>query len=111
MQFLSKVSSTVTVKLSVIPPDYDPDCDEAEETHSGKAKKCDSKRDRYIKSICSLFGSIYAISACHSSGKIKTQKNPAIKDWIADNKKNGRPFLLNSENSPKLKRLQVNELW
>ena len=24
---------------------------------------------------------------CHSLGKIKTQKNPAIKDWIAENKK------------------------
>ena len=43
------MSSTVTVKLSVIPPDCDPDGDEAEETHSGKAKKCDPKRDRYIK--------------------------------------------------------------
>jgi len=34
-------------------------------------------------SICSLFGRVYAISACHSWGKIKTQKNPAITDWIA----------------------------
>ena len=33
--------------------------------------------------ICSLFGRIYAISTCHSLGKIKTQKNPAVKDWIA----------------------------
>ena len=32
-----------------MPPDYDPDGDEAEETHSGKAKKSDPKRDRYIK--------------------------------------------------------------
>ena len=38
-------------------------------------------------SICFLFGSFYAISTCHSLGKIKTQKNPAIKDWIAENKK------------------------
>jgi hypothetical protein len=44
-------------------------------------------------------------------GKIKTQKNPAIKDWIAENKKNGRPFLLNLENSPKLKWLQINKKW
>ena len=62
-------------------------------------------------SICSLFGRVYAISACHSLGKIKIQKNPAIKDWIVENKKNGRPFLLKLENSLKLKRLQVNELW
>jgi len=40
MQISSKVSSTVTVKLSVMPPDCDPDGDEAEEAHSGKAKKC-----------------------------------------------------------------------
>ena len=38
-------------------------------------------------SICSLLGSFYAISSCHSLGKIKIQKNPAIKDWIAENKK------------------------
>ena len=37
------------VHSSVIPPDCDPDGDEAEETHSGKAKKCDPKRNRYIK--------------------------------------------------------------
>ena len=35
--------------LPMVPPNCDPDCDEAEETHSGKAKKCDPKRDRYIK--------------------------------------------------------------
>ena len=38
-------------------------------------------------SVCSLFGSIYAISACHSLGKSAIQKNPAIKDWITENKK------------------------
>jgi len=42
-------------------------------------------------------------------GKIKIQKNPAIKDWITENKKNGRPISLNSKNSPKLKRLQVSK--
>ena len=31
-------------------------------------------------SICPLFGRVYAISTCHSLGKIKMQKNPAIKD-------------------------------
>ena len=41
-------------------------------------------------SICSLFGSIYAISACQALGKIKIQKNPAIKDWIERVQKNGR---------------------
>ena len=35
--------------LSVIPPDCNPDGDEAEETQPGKAKKSDPKRDRYIK--------------------------------------------------------------
>ena len=49
MHFLSKVSNAVVIKLSVIPPNCDPDCDEAEETHSGKAKKCDSKRNRHIE--------------------------------------------------------------
>ena len=44
MQISSKVSSAVAVNLSVIPPNGNPDGDEAEETHSGKAKKCDSKR-------------------------------------------------------------------
>ena len=39
MQFKSKVSSTVTVKLSVIPPDCDPDGDEAEKTHSGRVER------------------------------------------------------------------------
>ena len=34
-------------------------------------------------SICSLFGRVYAISSCQALGKIKIQKNPAIKDWIA----------------------------
>ena len=33
----------------MIPPDCDPDGDEAEETHSGKAKQCDSKRDCHIE--------------------------------------------------------------
>ena len=41
-------------------------------------------------SICSLFGRFYAISVCHSLGKIKIQKNPAIKDWIERVQKNGR---------------------
>ena len=62
-------------------------------------------------SICSLFGRVYAISACHSLGKSAIQKNPAIKDWIERVQKNGRPILLDSENSPKLKRLQVSEKW
>ena len=43
------MSSTVTVKLSVIPPDCDSDGDEAEETQPGKAKKCDSERNRHIE--------------------------------------------------------------
>ena len=33
------MSSTVTVKLSVIPPDCDPDGDEAEKTHSGRVER------------------------------------------------------------------------
>ena len=41
-------------------------------------------------SICSLFGRVYAISSCQALGKVKTQKNPAIKDWKLENKKNGR---------------------
>ena len=49
-------------------------------------------------SICSLFWRTYAINACGSLGKIKTQKNPAIKDWIAENKKNGRGCFNCSEN-------------
>ena len=68
-------------------------------------------RENLPFSICSLFGRVYAVSTCHSLGKVKIQKNPAIKDWIAENKKNGRPFSPNSENSPKLKRLQVNKSW
>ena len=44
-------------------------------------------RENLEFSVCSLFGSVYAINACHSLGKIKIQKNPAIKDWIAENKK------------------------
>jgi len=44
MHFLSKASSVVAVNLSVMPPYCDSDGDEAEKTHSGKAKKCDSKR-------------------------------------------------------------------
>ena len=59
-------------------------------------------------SIFSLFGRVYAISASHSLGKIKIQKNPAIKDWIERVQKNGRPFSLNPECSLKLKRSQVN---
>ena len=41
------------------------------------------------KYICdhNCTGRIYAISTCHSLGKIKIQKNPAIKDWITENKK------------------------
>ena len=62
-------------------------------------------------SVCSLFRGNCAVNACGSLGKIKIQKNPAIKDWIAENKKNGRPFLLNSENSLKLKWLQVSKKW
>ena len=38
-------------------------------------------------SICSLFWRTCAISACHSLGKIKIQKNPAVKDWISETKK------------------------
>ena len=66
-------------------------------------------RENLVFSICSLFGSVYAISTCQALGKIKTQKNPVIKDWIAENKKNGRPISLNSEFSLKLKWLQVSE--
>ena len=43
--------------------------------------------ENLVFSICSLLGRVYAISGCHSLGKIKIQKNPAIKDWIAENKK------------------------
>ena len=60
-------------------------------------------RENLAFSVCSLLGSFYAISTCQALGKIKTQKNPAIKDWIIENKKNGRPILLNLENSLKLK--------
>ena len=49
MQILSKVSSTVAVNLSVTPPNGDSYCDEAEETQPGKAKKCDSNRNRHIE--------------------------------------------------------------
>ena len=49
MQISSKVSSAVAVNLSVIPPNGNPDGDEAEETYFGKAKKCDPERDRCIK--------------------------------------------------------------
>jgi hypothetical protein len=49
MQISSKVSSAVAVNLSVIPPDCNPDGDEAEETHSGKAKKSDPQRNRNIE--------------------------------------------------------------
>ena len=41
-------------------------------------------------SICSLFGRVYAISSCQALGKIKIQKNPAIKNWIKRVQKNGR---------------------
>jgi hypothetical protein len=36
-------------------------------------------------------------------GKIKTQKNPAIKDWIAENKKIVGVVLIVRKMSPKLK--------
>ena len=62
-------------------------------------------------SICSLFGGVYAISVCHSLGKSAIQKNPAIKGWITEDKKNGRPCLANSENFLKLKWLRVNINW
>ena len=42
---------------------------------------------RRFVTICSLFWRTYAINACGSLGKIKTQKNPVIKDWIVENKK------------------------
>ena len=42
------------MKLSVIPPDCDPDGDEAEKTHSGKTKKYDPKRDGDVE--CSESG-------------------------------------------------------
>ena len=63
------------------------------------------------KYICdhNCTGRIYAISTCHSLGKSAIQKNPAIKDWIERVQKNGRSILLDSENSPKLKRLQVSK--
>ena len=32
----------------------------------------------------------YYRGGCGAPGKIKIQKNPAIKDWIVENKKNGR---------------------
>ena len=44
-------------------------------------------RENLAFSICSLLGRVYAISTCHSLGKSATQKNPAIKDWIVENKK------------------------
>ena len=47
-------------------------------------------RENLAFSICSLFRRVYAINTCYSLGKIKTQKKPAIKDWIVENKKNGR---------------------
>ena len=62
-------------------------------------------------SIRSLFWRTYAISTCLSLGKSRVWKNPAIKDWISENKKNGRPFSLNSKFSLKLKWLQVNQSW
>ena len=37
---------------------------------------------RKVLNICSLLWSVYAISSCQALGKVKTQKNPAIKDWI-----------------------------
>ena len=46
-------------------------------------------------SVCSLLGRVDAISTCHSLGKIKTQKNPVIKDWITENKKMVDHFCLN----------------
>ena len=53
----------------------------------GKLFKTHWKTEKLAFSICSLFGRVYAISACGSLGKVKTQKNPAIKDWIIENKK------------------------
>ena len=46
--------------------------------------------ENFAVSIRSLFWRTYAINACGSLGKIKTQKNPAIKDWIERVQKNGR---------------------
>ena len=69
------------------------------------------KIENFTFSICSLLGRWFAVNTCDSLGKIKTQKNPAIKDWIVENKKNGRPCFANWENSLNLKWLQVNELW
>ena len=40
-------------------------------------------REKLAFSICSLFRGNCAVNACGSLGKIKAQKNPAIKDWIA----------------------------
>ena len=61
--------------------------------------------------VCSLSGSVYAISACHSQGKINIQKNPVIKDWIAENKKMVGVVLIVRKISLKLKRLRVNRKW
>ena len=57
------------------------------------------------KYICdhNCTGRIYAISACHSLGKIKAQKNTAIKDWIAENKKMVGVVLIVRKMSLKLK--------
>ena len=52
--------------------------------HSSKSrvnKKKIPERQRNVTR--NLLGSFYAISTCQALGKIKTQKNPAIKDWIA----------------------------
>ena len=40
----------------------------------------------------------YYRGGCGAPGKIKIQKNPAIKDWIVENKKNGRGCFNCSEN-------------
>ena len=45
----------------------------------------------------------HAINACGSLGKIKIQKNPAIKDWIAENKKMVGGVLIVRKTSLKLK--------
>ena len=45
-------------------------------------------------SICFLLGQWFAVNGNETLWKIKIQKNPAVKDWIIENKKNGRPISL-----------------
>ena len=52
--------------------------------------KTHRKTENFAFSIYSLLGRCFAVNACGSLGKIKIQKNPAVKDWIVENKKNGR---------------------